>query len=189
MNRVVSRFNSLLNISLLNVLLNIVVGLLLVYYTEIASNVAMVIIGSLMIVHGLFCFINYFYDGIKTNFFKIDLIVGIISLLLGLVVVFNPIPTINLLGVGVGIWLLLNGCENLFYAFKFKKEGEEITPLVFFIAFISLVMGVSVMINPFSKFMLISKLIGLFIMADGIFNAVRIVLFKKRADNLLKMFE
>ena len=189
MGKVVSRFNSLLNISLLNVLLNIIVGIVLVFYTEIASNVAMVIIGSLMIVHGLFCFINYFYDGIKTNFFKVDLIVGIVSLILGLIVIFNPIPTINLLGVGVGIWLLLNGCENLFYAFKLKKEHEEITSLVFFISIISLVMGVSVMINPFSKFMLISKLIGLFVMADGLFNAVKIILFKKRANNLLKIFE
>jgi uncharacterized membrane protein HdeD (DUF308 family) len=142
-----------------------------------------------MIVHGLFAFINYFYDGLGSKLFNVELIFGIISLLLGIFVALNPITTINLLGIGVGIWLLISGIETMYYSIKLVKAKDEIASLIIFISVIVIAMGISVIINPFAKFMLLNKLIGLFIVANGVFNIVRIILFKKRAKNLLKIFE
>jgi len=189
MNKIVTRLSNLLNISFLMVALDMLVGLILVFYTEIASNVVLVMVGSLMVVHGLFAFINYFYDGLGNKIFNIELIFGIFSLLIGILVILNPITTINILGIGFGLWLVVSGLEYLYYSIKFWKVKEDITSLIGFISVLVIIMGISIIINPFSKFMLISKLVGIFIVANAVFNIVRIVLFKKRAKNLLKIFE
>ena len=189
MNKIVARFKNLLNISFLMVALDILVGLVLLFYTELAANVALVMIGCLMVVHGLFSFINYFYDGLGNKIFSIELIYGIVSLLIGVFVILNPITTIDILGVGFGIWLVVNGLEVLYYTVKFGKAHEDITSLIAFIGVIGVIMGILVIINPFSKFMLINKLVGLFVVASGVFTIVRIILFKKRAEKILKIFE
>ena len=61
--------------------------------------------------------------------------------------------------------------------------------LVGFISILMIIMGIVVLINPFSSFMLITKLIGIFTVCYGLFEAMYISLFKKRAKNLLKIFE
>ena len=70
MNRAVKNFNNLLNISFLMIALDILVGGLLLFYTELASTVAVVVAGCLILVHGIFALIDYFYVGMLFNFLK-----------------------------------------------------------------------------------------------------------------------
>ena len=78
MNKIVERFNKLLNISFLMVAIDFIVGLLFVLKPEISNKVSLIAVGSLVLVHGLYALINYFYDGLGNKFFKIELIMGII---------------------------------------------------------------------------------------------------------------
>ena len=50
-------------------------------------------------------------------------------------------------------------------------------------------MGVVVIINPFSSFMLATKLTGYFLIATSLLDVMYCLLFKKRAKQLLKIFE
>ena len=189
MNKVVERFNKLLNISFIMIILDILVGILFISKPELSNKVALITIGSLIIVHGLYNLINFFYDGLGNPFFKIELLSGLINLVLGIAIILNPINTINILGIGFGLWLLVNGLEVAYYTYKFLKSNEEIAPLILFVSVASIIMGIIVMINPFSSFMVITKLIGLFIVANGGINIIRVILYKKRAKNLLKIFD
>ena len=189
MNRAVKNFNNLLNLSFLMIALDIIVGGLFIFYTEMASTVAVVITGCLILVHGIFALIDYFYVGMLFKFLKYKYIPGIVLVLLGIVVIINPIATINLLGIGVGLWLLAIGIENLAFAIRLFNYQEDISSLILFIAICALLMGVLVIINPFEKFMLITKLAGIFIVANGFLDIVRILLFKKRARNIIEVFK
>ncbi len=189
MNKIVERFNKLLNISFLMIAIDFIVGLLFVFKPEISNKVSLITIGSLIAIHGLYALINYFYDGLGNKFYKVELIMGIIMLLLGVFVILNPITTINILGIGTGIWLIVNGIETGYYTLVFWKHNEEIAPLITFVSIAAITMGILVIINPFKSFMLITKLIGLFIIANAGINIIRVILYKKRAKNLLKMFE
>ena len=169
--------------------LDIVVGGLLVFYTELASTLAVVIAGCLILIHGIFALIDYFYVGMLFKFLKYKYIPGLLLILLGIIVILNPIPTINLLGVGIGVWLLVIGVENLVYAIRLWNNKEDIASLILFIAVFAMLMGVLVIINPFDKFMLVTKLAGIFIVANGILDIVKILLFKKRAKNIMQIFK
>jgi uncharacterized membrane protein HdeD (DUF308 family) len=103
--------------------------------------------------------------------------------------IISPTYFISLLGVGIGIWLLSVGVESLFYSYRLWQNKEEIYSLILFIGLCSLVMGVLTVINPFSRFMLLPKLVGIFVVANGILNIVQILLFKKRSKNIIKVFK
>ncbi len=188
MGKIKERFNKVLNISFLIIALDVVVGILFITHPDISNKVSLMIIGSLTIVHGLYSLINYFYDGLGSGFFKAEFLTGIISVILGIIIVLNPITTINILAIGFGLWLILNGIETGYYTMVFWKHNEEIAPLILFVSVASAIMGVLIIINPFKSFMLVTKLIGLFIIANSCINIIRLVLYKKRAENLLKMF-
>ena len=189
MNRAVKNFNSLLNISFLMIALDVIVGGLFLFYTEIATNIAIVIIGCLILVHGIFALIDYFYVGMLFKFLKYKYIPGLVLILLGIIIIINPVATINLLGIGMGVWLLVIGTENLAYAIRLWKFKEDISSLVLFISICAMLMGILIIINPFSKFMLVTKLAGIFIIASGLLDMVKLLLFKKRAKNIIQAFK
>ena len=58
-----------------------------------------------------------------------------------------------------------------------------------FIAILSFVMGLLVLFNPFEMFMLITRLIGLFMICSGLFEIMTCMLFRKRAKYILDMFK
>ena len=189
MDRAAKNFNNLLNISFLMIALDVIVGGLFVFYTGIATEIAMVIIGCLILVHGIFALIDYFYVGMLFNFLKYKYIPAIALILLGIIIIINPIATISLFGIGAGIWMFVIGLENLAYAIRLWNNKEDIFSLVLFIDVCSLLMGILTIINPFSRFMLITKLAGIFVVANGLLDIVKILLFKKRAKNIIKAFK
>ena len=103
--------------------------------------------------------------------------------------VLYPVKSLTIIGVFFGIWLIGSGVMKCIYTYKFMKFNEEIYPLVGFISILMIIMGIVVLTNPFDSFMLITKLIGIFMVCYGLFDAMYISLFKKRAKNLLKIFE
>ena len=179
MNKIIDRFNKIMNFSLLLVIMDIIVGFIFIRYAELSSKLMIVILGCYILIHGLFDLIRYFYDGLGNRIFHFDLVNGILF----------PTKTLTVVVVFFGIWLIYNGLSKLFYTYKFMKFNEEIYPLVGFISILMIIMGIVVLINPFSSFMLITKLIGIFTVCYGLFEAMYISLFKKRAKNLLKIFE
>lgn len=189
MDKVNKRFNRIMNISLLMILLNLIVGFVFIFFTNIALKVSLVMLGGLITIKGLYSLIRYFYDGLANKVFVADLFYGLVSVALGLLLIFYPTDISNFIGVGFGLWLLFNGLVKGFYSLKFMKNNEEIYPLVGFIAVLLIIMGLSTIINPFSGFMIITKLIGIFLICASLFEGMVCSLFKKRAQSILDIFE
>ena len=51
------------------------------------------------------------------------------------------------------------------------------------------IMSVLAIINPFKSFMLITRLVSIFLVVGGAFDLMLASLFKKRSKNVLKIFE
>lgn len=200
MNKVIKRFENMMFSSLLMVFFNVLVGLVLIFFNDFSTKINYVIVGSFILVNGLFYIIRYLYDGLGNKFFAIDLITGVISVLLGIFTFINLkyrlletddfVLTIDkVMGIVFGIWLIVGFIEKIFYGIKFMKVNEEIFPLITFISVLFLVMGVIVIFNPFKAFMLISRLIGLFMVCAGLFESMVCMLFRRRSKYILKIFE
>ena len=189
MNKITKRFEKMMLLSLGVAILDIIVGILFIICTSFSTKVNVVILGSTILIHGLFYVIRYLYDGLGKKVFAVDLIAGVASIILGIFTIFNTFDPLKLLGVMFFIWLLISGSEKLYYGIIFMKKQEDIYPLITFIAILYFVMGILALINPFELFMVISRLVGLFIICSGLFEILTCTLFRKRAKYILDMFK
>ena len=191
MEKIIKRFGGLMLISLIMPLLDLIVGVIFLAYPEFLPKVSVIIIGSLVLVHGLFFLIRYFYDGIGTRFFAIDLILGIAAIILGIFTIYNPYSDYSskVIGIFYALWLFLSGIEKIYYSYQFRKEQEEIYPLILFIGVMFLLMGIISLFRPFRNFIFIVKLIGIFLICSGLFEAMSCNLFRQRASKILPIIK
>ena len=189
MNKIVDRFNKLLNVSLLFVLFDVVLGIILLKYTEASFKVIMVLLGCFILVNGLFSFIRYFYDGLANNVFKPDFFNGLAGVVFGSCSIFSPYSSLKAIGIMFALWILIIGLVKCYYTYKLMKNDDEIYPLLAFIALLDIIMGIVTLINPFKSFMIISKAVAIFVICYSLVEGVYLSLIKKRSQHILKMFE
>lgn len=189
MDLVIKRFYKLMYVSMASVLLDILIGVLLLVFTDMSSKICIVLLGSLILIHGLFYLIRYFYDGLGNRVFSVDLISGVAAVILGLFTIFNPYNAMTVIGYLFGIWLLVRGLEKGYYAVIFIKRRDDIAPIFAMISLLVIVMAVLVVLNPFDAFMLVTRLCGLFLICDALFEVMACRLFQRKSKDILKMFE
>lgn len=189
MKKIVKRFEKMMLVSMGVNVLDILIGILFILVTSLATKINVLILGALILVHGIFYVIRYLYDGFGIKVFAVDLIIGVAAIILGVFTMFNPFDALSSIGILFGIWLAFLGIENMCFAYKFFRKQEEIYPLVTFIALLVILMGILVAFNPFETFMLITRLIGIFLICSGLFGIMRCNLFKRRAQAILEIFK
>ena len=96
-----------------------------------------------------------------------DLVLGLIQLATGLVVLMRPGFLMSLAGIVVGFVLLIHGIHDIQHARESKALGYE-WKLSMGVGVAAVVMGVIVMINPFSTVETLLRIAGVFLLVDGI---------------------
>lgn len=193
MDKVIKRMQSLMLVSLVMVLVDLIAGLAFVLGDKFALQTSVVILSALILVGGLFHIVRYLYDGLGKKVFAIDLIVGVVGVILGIftyVYFMNDTSNVlKMIGPVLGVWFIVLAVEKLYFGFKFADAQEETYPLICFIGILTAIMGFLVMFNPFSSFMLITRLMGLFIICNGLLDGTTSMLFRKRSKEILKLFK
>ena len=109
-------------------------------------------------------------------------------MLIGLFVIINPFAIANILTIGLGIWLIVNGGLKINYGVKLKDIKERAWGLTLVVGIISIIFGLMVILNPFSK-LIIVEVIGLFLLVYGVIDLTDLLLLKKRAKSFIKVFK
>lgn len=189
MTKITKRFEKMMLLSLGVCVLDIIVGIIFILCTSFSTKINAIILGAFILVRGLFYIIRYIYDGLGKKVFAVDLVAGVAAIILGLFTMFNPFDALTFIGILFGLWLIINGSEKAFFSFKFIEKHEEIYPLMTFMSLLMFLMGLLVIFNPFETFMLITRLIGMFLICSGIFDMMSCMLFRRRAKQILDMFK
>ena len=189
MSKVETRFKSLMLISFIMVFINVMVGALLTFYLNLSTKVVAVIIGTVILLQGLFYFIRYLYDGLGRKVFAVDLIVAVVDIVLGAFMIFFDFTSISHIGIVFGMHLIGAAVEKGYYAVKLRNGVDSSYPLLCVISILLVVMGVLVMVNPFKDFILASKMSGMFMVCSGVFDGMICKLFFDKTKSFLKLFK
>lgn len=189
MSKIVKRFQKMMYVCMGMSAIDIIIGILFIACTSFATKVNAVILGAMILIHGIFYIIKYIYDGLGIKIFAVNLITGVAAIILGLFTMFNPFDTLSFIGILFALWLIIVACEKLYFAYNLRKKQDEIFPLITFIGILMIVMGLLTALNPFKTFMLITRLIGIFLICSGLFDMMSFMLFRKRAKVLLEIFK
>lgn len=189
MNKVTERFKKIMLASMGVYALDILVGVLFLVVNTFSNRVCCVILGALLLVHGLFYLIRYIYDGLGKKVFAMDVIFGVAAVIFGLFTIFAPIELVSSYLLLYGIGLCIRGLELMSYGIVFMKKHEETFPLVTLTALLVIIMGVLAILNPFNQFVLTLRVISYYSIATGLFGCMYGNLFRRRTRAILDMYK
>ena len=112
----------------------IIVGLLILFSPIKAINVLCRIFGVVLSLLGAVKILGYFTKDIFQLAFQFDFALGIISVMLGAVLIFRTSYMVEILSICVGIFILVDGALKLQTAVDAKKFGIEKWWLILIIA-------------------------------------------------------
>ncbi len=167
------KYFKILNSELIINFILIIIGILLCF----ASFNSNIYLGILFIVYGL---IKIWAFTLRNDItiFNISIIYGIISIILGIIMMF---VNVNIM---LGIWFILIVIENLELAFRLKKVEEKSWNFVLMSSVLTLFIGILLMINPFNN-LSNYQVIGIFLTLYGVLCSTKIIMLKNRSYNFI----
>lgn len=150
----------------------VVFGLSLLIKPEMSTNIICFAVGALCLIYSIATLIKYFIGDKKRYYVEPNFILPVLMLVFGLVIIFKPGIIISILPVVVGIVMVVSGVIKLQDSFNLKKYAFPRWWVVLMFAFVSIVLGIVILINPFGTGLLFTRIVGLFFTIDGLLNIV-----------------
>ena len=164
----------------------IIFGLFLLSNPSLVISVSNKLIGIILIINGLYSIIKYIMNKNNT-IFKYILYIGIISSIVGIIMMFNPMLFNELVTIVIGLWIIIYGLIKIMISLNFKYYKEETWLINMVISIINIILGIMLIINPFKGSMVISVYIGIIIVLYSSFDILEKSLFYKRINNVVKI--
>lgn len=148
-------------------ILMILTGILAIAMPGISSVTFTLILGWLLLFNGVVRIVNSFRSKPIRGFW-FSLIVGILYVIAGLIVVFNPVEAVLALTWLFGFMLIFEGIVTIISAFV-NKTGRSLSWLLVLDGVITLILGILVLSQwPVSAIWLIGLYIGISILMSGL---------------------
>ena len=123
------------------------------------------------------------------NFLKIDLTIGIISIVLGAILIYNNRAIVSILPFVLGIFFIVNSITKIQYAMQLKKYNSSKWIMTLVPAVLTLIFGLVFVINPFKGAKIITQIIGFFIVLYSLTDIVNYFLLKRNFDKVITVIE
>lgn len=163
-------------------------GIFLLFYPEISALALCHLTGGLLILFGVMKLWGYWSKDLYRLAFQFDLAFGLLSLVVGLLMVIHPADVIQLLYFAIGIVALADGLFKLQTALDAKRFGIEKWWLIGAAALLTSLFGLLLMLHPFKNGTRLLSLVGLTLFVEGLLNlCVGVCTVKGRKE--IKRFE
>lgn len=147
-----------------------VVGVFLFMKPSLVIEFISFVLGIFMVVAGVFSLVKYFHAKEK-DFYGADLLYGVISLLAGALLIFNPTAVASILPLVLGVWMVIHSVIKLQYAFSLKSlKAPWISTMV--MALITLSLGILFVFNPFRGASFLMQFLGAVILFYAVLDLV-----------------
>ena len=124
------------------------IGGVMIYNPQTTMQFISTVLGIFFIVIGVIKLINYFVARGNSSLFNNDIALGIISILIGLVVMVYSSTIENIFRIMIGIWIIYSGFTRLTLSFKLKNINEKIWAFVLILSVLMVIGGIYVTFYP-----------------------------------------
>ncbi|MBQ2673045.1 DUF308 domain-containing protein [Candidatus Saccharibacteria bacterium] len=156
-----------------------ILGILFIAWPETMVKAVSYIVGVIFITKGLFQVINYFMEKGQNDFFNNNLLMGVISILIGIAALVIGEDIANVFRVVIGIWLIYESLVKVNTAIKLSSAGIGIWKYVMILALVVMVLGVFVTFND------VTTVIGWIMIAAGLIGIVGDIMFIQQLNTLI----
>ena len=174
--------------SLITAILLIALGILLICQSEATIITIAYVLGGVIIALGVLAAIKFFQN-IKEHKGELDLVYGIISVILGIIVIKNPEAIASIMPMVLGVCIIISSSSKLQYAFELKANNNNLWKTTMFISIISTVCGLVLLFNPFKAITYFTKIVGVFIIIYAILDLISTYTIRRNVKLFQKSIE
>lgn len=141
--------------SILVSILLVVLSLFLIFSPNTSLKIIMMALGIVLAINGIFHMVSYFSATKELKMFSFELTLGVISLIIGLIFIFNPDIINTFLSIIIGGWIILQSISSIELAMNMKDSTSHWFVLLI-ISIVTLLIGVVLLFNPFAGTILVT---------------------------------
>lgn len=155
----------------------VVLGICFIAWPHTSLITICYIIGAVILTWGITKIFNFVKNKnmVKSLAFQFNLIVGIFLAVTGFLLIINPDLLIPILPILIGIVITADGLQKIKAGIDAKRMGHEKWWLIVIAALITIIFGISLILNPFKASNAMVVLLGMSLIVDGVQNLAVII--------------
>lgn len=157
----------------------IVLGLVMIFWPEISALVVCYGMGGICVAMGIYEIIRYFDLGPVGILFRHDLLVGILSLLAGVLLLSHPLGVMTILPVILGFYIILAGVSSIQTSVEARRFGLRSWWVSLLLGIAGTLLGILMIFDPFSGANALMVFIGISLAVTGIENIYTVICISK----------
>ena len=152
----------------LSALICVILGIVLLIWPGQSTQVVCMILGIVLGGFGILQIILYLATREKTMVSHSMMMLGIVLAVIGVWIVLKPDTIIKAIPMIVGILIVIHGLHNAVQAIDLKKMQYDNWWVALLLSLLTIVLGVVLICNPFTVMDTVVRLIGAFLIYDGL---------------------
>ena len=146
----------------------ILLGIVLVVWPGLSMQIVCTAIGAVLLIGGGVRLAAYFTAKDGSVYSQMNLIMGIILAVVGIWILLQPDKVLAIIPIIVGIVIALHGVNNLQQAITLCKEQYDKWWVALILGLLTVGFGVLLIFKPFAALDTAVRLIGVFLIYDGV---------------------
>lgn len=157
----------------------LVLGLLLFFKSSVTLMGISYIFGGLIIAIGVLAIVRFISNNHSDISNQLNIIYGIICIISGIFFIEKPEIIGSIIPVVMGISIIISSSLKIQQSFNLKSLNSSYFFWSFVTALLSLICGVVLLFNPFKGAVIITKVIGIFLVMYAILDICNTIVLKK----------
>ncbi len=172
----------------LSAVICVIIGAVLIIWPGTSTKVVCMMLGGMMLIYGFIQIILYFVTRERTIYLQGMLLLGIVLGVVGAWILLKPESIIAIVPIIMGIIIVVHGLHNATQSIDLKKMGYEKWWVAFLFSILTIILGGVLVYNPFSVVNTVVRVIGAFLIYDGLSDMwilSRVFKTKKNAQKII----
>lgn len=177
------KVNNYIYSSILISIIFIILGIIFIINPSISFDAITISLTSIFILNGIILLIiDFQFNSIFMNNF----LHGILSLIIGFILLIHPETLKIILPFIIGIWFIMSSLFNLKFSIYLKNESPGSTILTILMVIASIICGFILISKPMESIDILTMTLGITLLIHSISNIIDMLVVKKYINKIVK---
>lgn len=166
-----------------------ILGVLLIFYSEVTIVSIAYVIGAILIAIGVLAILKFISNYNSANKNELDIVYGIVCVILGIIVITNPEAIASIIPFVVAVIIIISSATKLQYSLELKKDNNDLWKSTMIISIITMVCGVLLIFNPFQGVVMFTRIVGILILIYAVLDLSSTIAIKRSVKQIQNAIE
>lgn len=168
MNNINIKIKKMSTTSIIFSIIFILIGAFLLARPSDAIHLVSYALGIILGVWGLISIIQFFTDKESLSYLDLSFVTGVFVFIFGIIILIKPEIIASIIPLLLGVWMLVNGVTKLSYSLTLNANKNAASSII--ISVIIIILGIMLIINPFSGAEKLVQILGVSIIVYSILD-------------------